>query len=137
MRERVSGLLKGCKCNTGCRNRICGRVKKGNSCSEGCECVNCENTSPSHSPARPSLRSYDLREDLADIVLEEEVQNNTTVDKEDEKFAQFVFVSATDDGTVELNMSILSKCFTGQGYRTSKQIHTQVVGKHTNLASLI
>ena len=44
-----------------------------------------------------------LREDLADIASEEEVQNNTTIDKEDEEFAQFVFVSATDDGTVELD----------------------------------
>ena len=44
VRLRVVQLLKGCKCKTGCTTSRCGCRKKGNQCSEGCECTNCSNT---------------------------------------------------------------------------------------------
>ena len=44
VRQRVIQLLEGCKCKTGCTTSRCGCRKKGNQCSEGCECTNCSNT---------------------------------------------------------------------------------------------
>ena len=32
-------LVKGCKCSTGCKCRICGCRRKGGSCLEGCQCT--------------------------------------------------------------------------------------------------
>ena len=88
VRERVSVLLKGCKCSTGCKNRVCGCRKKGTNCSEGCQCTNCQNT------VSPSCD----REDLAEIILEEQVENNTAINEEDEEeFAKYVFAAAFDD----------------------------------------
>ena len=90
VRERLNVLLKGCKCITGCKNRICGCRKKGTFCSEGCQCTNCENH---------GLPTQD-REDLADIALEEVVQSNTTSEEDDEnEFAEFVFAAAFDVNT--------------------------------------
>lgn len=43
IKQRVATLLKGCSCKTGCKTRICGCVKKGEECNEGCSCNDCEN----------------------------------------------------------------------------------------------
>ena len=43
--KRVAGLLKGCRCKTGCKTARCGCKKKGNVCSEGCECTDCTSNS--------------------------------------------------------------------------------------------
>ena len=43
IQQRVRGLLKGCKCKTGCRTNQCGCRPKGLQCSEGCECKDCIN----------------------------------------------------------------------------------------------
>ena len=85
VQERLNVLLKGCKCSTGCKSRLCGCRKKVTKCSEGCQCTNCENTDS------PSCD----REGLAEITLEEEAENNTAV-YEDEEFAKFVFAAAFD-----------------------------------------
>jgi hypothetical protein len=46
IRKRAEILLKGCKCKTGCSTGRC-RCRKDNSlCTEGCDCLNCENDSP-------------------------------------------------------------------------------------------
>ena len=39
VRERVSLLLRGCKCVTGCKNKVCGCKKKDTTCTEGCHCT--------------------------------------------------------------------------------------------------
>ena len=92
VRERVSILLKGCKCSTGCKNRVCGCRKKSIKCGEGCQCTNCENTDCEHTAS-----SHD-REDLTDVTIEEAVVSNLTMDTEDEEeFAEFVFAAALDD----------------------------------------
>lgn len=89
VRERVGVLFKGCKCITGCKNRVCGCRKKNTNCTEGCLCINCENQ---------ALLSQD-REDLADIALEEAVHSNNILDEEDEdEFAEFVFAAAFEEG---------------------------------------
>ena len=41
---RVTGLLKGCKCKTGCSSKSSSCRNKGNECSIGCDCINCTNT---------------------------------------------------------------------------------------------
>ena len=38
--QRVWLLTKGCKCKTGCKRLNCGCKKRGNHCSEGCNCSN-------------------------------------------------------------------------------------------------
>ena len=43
VKERVLLLTKGCKCKTGCMTRRCMCKRKGQSCSEGCSCLNCLN----------------------------------------------------------------------------------------------
>ena len=44
--RRVSALLNGCKCRTGCTSTSCGCRKKGDTCSAGCNCIGCVNTDP-------------------------------------------------------------------------------------------
>ena len=41
IKQRVSMLLKGCKCRTGCGSAACGCKKKGERCHEGCDCIGC------------------------------------------------------------------------------------------------
>ena len=41
---RVTGLLKGCKCKTGCSSKRCSCRNKGKEWSIGCDCINCTNT---------------------------------------------------------------------------------------------
>ena len=60
VKERVAGLLKGCRCETGCQTQCCGYKGKGKICSEGCECTNCLNTQTPYQ--RPSTELYDLTE---------------------------------------------------------------------------
>ena len=43
IRKRAEILLKGCKCKTGCKSGRCKCRREKNDCSEGCECINCEN----------------------------------------------------------------------------------------------
>ena len=93
VRERVSALLKGCKCTTGCKSRVCGCRKKQTLCSEGCQCTNCGNLksqSPHHNQGQ-------CQEDL-EITLEEAMNSSGVMDSEDEEeFADFVFAAAYDD----------------------------------------
>ena len=56
---RVTGLLKGCKCKTGCSSKRCSCRNKGKECSIGCDCINCTNTLTKGN------------EDLLDIVVDE------------------------------------------------------------------
>ena len=46
VRERVSHLLSGCKCVTGCTTKRCSCRKRQVNCSEGCQCHNCCNLCP-------------------------------------------------------------------------------------------
>ena len=95
VRERVGILLNGCKCMTGCKNRVCGCRKNGRNCSEGCQCANCENN------ASPSQD----REDLADVALEETVHNGMDLEEEEEEeFADFVFAAAFDETDVNTEL---------------------------------
>ena len=44
VRDRVSLLLKGCRCKSGCKTNRCSCRKKEKSCGPGCRCTNCENS---------------------------------------------------------------------------------------------
>lgn len=73
---RVSSLLKGCKCKSGCGNMRCGCRKNGRECSVGCECINCTNI-PSHTE---DIQGSD--NSLADIAVEEEYFTNCNQSEE-------------------------------------------------------
>ena len=94
VRERVSLLLRGCKCVTGCKNKVCGCKKKDTTCTEGCQCTNCEN----------QVSPREERDELAVIALEEEVHSSGHMDLEErDEFAEFVF-AATFDTDSESNI---------------------------------
>ena len=98
VRERVNLLLRGCKCVTGCKNRVCGCKRKNSNCTEGCQCINCDNEV---SPAEES-------DELSVIALEEEVQssgNSYLNEDEEDEFAEFVF-AATCTTDSETNISL-------------------------------
>ncbi len=56
---RVVGLLKGCKCKSGCSTKRYGCRNKWKECSIGCDCINCTNTQTKGN------------EELLDIVVDE------------------------------------------------------------------
>ena len=62
VRERVSLLLRGCKCATGCSTGRCGCKKSNRQCSEGCQCKNCSNVGgsrySSHFHSYPHLPNH-------------------------------------------------------------------------------
>ena len=100
VRERVNLLLRGCKCVTGCKNRVFGCKGKNSKCIEGCQCINCENE------ISPAVES----DELSVIALEEEVQsrgNSYLNEDEEDEFAEFVFAAtcATDSET-NISMTI-------------------------------
>ena len=98
VRERVNLLLRGCKCVTGCKNRVCGCKRKNSNCTGGCQCINCDNEV---SPAEES-------DELSVIALEEEVQssgNSYLNEDEEDEFAEFVF-AATCTTDSETNISL-------------------------------
>ena len=91
VRERVSVLLKGCKCTTGCR-----KSKHAQKAVTSCENIN----SPSCHDQGQS------QQDLAEIVLEEAVKSSRPTDSEDEEeFADFVFAAAFYDSNDELEIT--------------------------------
>ena len=74
IRERVSLLLRGCKCITGCSTGRCSCRRSHRECAEGCLCVNCSNITV-------VSRNDDSNSELAEIALEEvavdDDENNT------------------------------------------------------------
>ena len=89
VRERVCLLLKGCKCVTGCKNRVCGCKKKQSKCTEGCQCINCENQDSQEGES----------DELASVALEEELHSSGNVhlnEDEEDEFAEFVFAASCD-----------------------------------------
>lgn len=63
VRRRVTSLLRGCKCTTGCTG-LCGCRRKMIRCSVGCQCINCSNTE--------EVTKQTQRDEMAEIALEEE-----------------------------------------------------------------
>ncbi len=61
--QQVRGLLKGCKCKTGCSTNRCGCRHKGVECSEGCECKDCTNL---------GLPNDTSEEDMCELIEEED-----------------------------------------------------------------
>ena len=90
--ERVLLLTKGCKCKTGCKTGRCGCRKRGQSCSEGCECLHCSNL-PNSSAIEKTTRP-----DAVQLETEESrVQQDTSDgDSELQNFLEF-FLAPTSD----------------------------------------
>ena len=60
MRER---LTKRCHCKTGCKTARCSCKKRGKTCTEGCECVDCSNI---------PYEGQDNNNNLYEVSIEEE-----------------------------------------------------------------
>lgn len=73
IRERVNVLLKGCKCVTGCKHRVCGCRNKHAKCSEGYQCINCQNQ---HLPEEES-------DELAMVTIEEQMTTEDLYEMEE------------------------------------------------------
>ena len=71
VRDRISVLLKGCKCITGCESKRCSCKKRDAHCSEGCQCINCRNTV--HVPVPHDVSIPEDENELASIALEEHI----------------------------------------------------------------
>ena len=74
--QRVSVLLHGCKCATGCVSGRCSCKRKGKLCSEGCQCLNCTNITTVN----------DIETDITELVVEE-----NAVDSDVDKVMDWVF----------------------------------------------
>ncbi len=70
VQEQMTSLLKGCKCKTGCRNKRCGCRGKGKTCSVGCECITCTNTT-AMKKKRDNLLDVTMDKDLLDVDVNE------------------------------------------------------------------
>lgn len=72
---RVSTLLRGFKCRTGCGTSRCGCRQKGKQCSEGCECINCSKTVTYESAEDDSLLPLTVEDVLQVETLDEQVDD--------------------------------------------------------------
>ena len=90
--ERVRLLTKGCKCKTGCTTGRCGCRKKGQSCSEGCECLHCSNL-----PNTSTIEKTTIQ-DTAQLETEESrgQQDTSDGDSELQSFFEFMLAPASD-----------------------------------------
>ncbi len=75
VKQRVAALLRGCRCKTGCKTARCGCRKKGNTCSEGCECTDCSNT-------QTTLQQPDI-DSLFEVSVEEIITDSGQTDVDD------------------------------------------------------
>ena len=76
VQQRVSTLLRGCKCRTGCGTSRCGCRQKGKQCSGGCECINCSNTANCEAADDASLLPLTVEEDILRVEsLDEQVDD--------------------------------------------------------------
>jgi hypothetical protein len=82
IRKRAEILLKGCKCKKGCKNDRCKCRKENNSCTEGCECVNCENVAALPvimSDSEDTSDSDDAYEEYCMDVMDTDIDNETDI----------------------------------------------------------
>ena len=100
IRERVSVLLKGCKCVTGCRKKICKCRKKGMKCTEGCQCMDCQNQTAEVLP------DYDLGmigvQEEATYTRHSPYLQLQDEELQDEEFSEFVF-AAQDEYDIDIS----------------------------------
>ena len=85
VQNRVHSLLKGCKCSTGCSTGRCGCKRRGQTCSAGCQCLNCINRDMISSS--PSQRD----DDITAVTVEEDMLAGRLVDRDDEELLDWVF----------------------------------------------
>ena len=81
IRERVSVLLKGCKCVTGCTTGRCSCKRKSKQCSEGCQCLNCTNINAAH----------DGDIEMSELVVEESQVHTNEINDEVDELMDWVF----------------------------------------------
>lgn len=73
IRERVSAVLKGCKCATGCTTKRCSCCKNRKECSVGCECTNCSNINHGEEVAES---------DITEVAIDEEISIDRSEDRD-------------------------------------------------------
>ena len=92
IKDRLHILTTGCKCATGCTTKRCSCKKKGNTCSAGCECINCCNQTPqSTSNSGDDVGTVGRDSALRDLCIEEEAEEEILSEVED--IMDFVFES--------------------------------------------
>ena len=79
--DRVSTLLEGCKCATGCTTRRCKCRKQGKECSVGCDCTNCSNTTQHQNPVN----------DIRDVIVDEEMDGDAYIHSEVSDIVDWIF----------------------------------------------
>lgn len=84
IRHRVSLLLRGCKCTTGCSTGRCSCKRNKRHCYEGCQCKNCSNL-----PCRTEEPTQ-----LAELALEEEIGCRSDSDDDIEDLIDWIFGSS-------------------------------------------
>ena len=82
VRERVKELTQGCHCKTGCTTARCSCKKRGKTCAEGCECVDCSNV---------PYEGQDNDNNLYEISIEEGISEDEELLHEVEETMQMVF----------------------------------------------
>ena len=70
-KEQVEGLLKGCRCKTGCQTRLCQCKAKGKGCGEGCNWTNCTNTHLPTPNVTGSMQEMSVEEIIEDATPED------------------------------------------------------------------
>ena len=85
VRDRISVLLKGCKCITGCTSKRCSCKRKETYCSEGCECINCRN-----------IHAQYLQDDSDDEVALEEQLSCQQLHRDTDDLMDWVFGTEFD-----------------------------------------
>ena len=81
IRNRVEILLQGCKCKTGRTTARCSCKKNKETCREGCQCMNCENTENLPNGSNISEAQY---------IEWEELYNNGLDDDDFDELADFI-----------------------------------------------
>ena len=87
IKQRVLSLTKGCKCSTGCTSGRCGCRKKGQMCSVGCMCKDCNNSHDTPSGG----------DELVELAMEEafETSELSQADLDTDEYMDWVFCEDT------------------------------------------
>ena len=112
VQDRVTLLLKGCKCVSGCKTRRCHCRRTNTQCTEGCECIHCQNIQALEEHQQAELANKYNKTQLQEISLEEDLLSTTMPDCDDaDELIDWIFgtVEPTMDCTLNINVDSSSE----------------------------